>query len=180
VTIMANYKKIQAGGAPIAANMPTVLVEMEWRFSSQRNLHAFRLSHFARKLRLTIMHRSFGSRMKGMPMTRSNGRPFQHLTCSMKLSNFANAVSRAASKNNTDKLKSEAAAVEKACICGPSLMQARQALEEWAAFEHRLACASHLRPANSHRHGAKPLRSAMAPRLGPWLQPCMMEKAARL
>jgi hypothetical protein len=40
-----------------------------------------------------------------------------------------------------------------------------------AAFQHRLAGASNLRR-NSHRHGAKALRSTMAPRLGPRLYPC--------
>jgi putative transposase len=63
-----------------------------------------------------------------------------------------------------------------------SLMQARQALEEWRFG--RIPALAGLRQQStlqlSHRHGAKALRSPMAPLLGPWLQPCMIPATARL
>jgi transposase InsO family protein len=61
-------------------------------------------------------------------------------------------------------------------------MQARQALEEWRCDYNLVRPHSSigwLAPANSHRHRAKPLRSAMAPRarLSPPL-PCAMDDFA--
>ena len=68
-----------------------------------------------------------------------------------------------------------------------SLMQARLASKIGAATTTRAAAfgigwldASRLRQRNSHRNGAKALRSAMAPRLGPWLYPCMIKPTAKL
>jgi putative transposase len=67
-----------------------------------------------------------------------------------------------------------------------SLMQARQALEDWRCDYNQVRPHSSIgwlapsTPQHSHRHRAKALRSAMAPRLGLWLQPCMMKRAARL
>jgi transposase InsO family protein len=68
-----------------------------------------------------------------------------------------------------------------------SLMQARQALEEWRAITiwfGRILALAGLRqlfmPQHSRHYWAKAPRSAMAPRLGPWLYPCMMQATARL
>lgn len=57
-----------------------------------------------------------------------------------------------------------------------SLRQARQALEEWSRTPASTGLRQPSTPQYSHRHEAKALRSAMAPRLGPWLQPCMCQQ----
>jgi Integrase core domain len=68
-----------------------------------------------------------------------------------------------------------------------SLMQARQAREEWRCDYNLVRPHSSigwLAPAiyasTFPPPRAKALRSTKAPRLGPWLQPCMMSATARL